>query len=229
MLGNRSFDHVLGYLKESGRGDVDGIGDAAWRSAHTNPGRGGGWIRTRCENSSFPILPTSATRSPFKSVLRPAARGQCGGLFRAMNGLRFPPRTLHSLWGTTARMMCLGVVVLILTQCKSASPWALATDPATRSQWTPAEESLSQLGNPSRGARLAAYFPWFPVPSPWNSFEATRSSSRRQKNGEQATMSLVLRRPEGLQLNAGPSALRSARRRRTRTSIRSDGSGPVLT
>ena len=39
LMENRSFDHVLGYLsRPGGRGDVDGIGDDAWRAAHANPG-----------------------------------------------------------------------------------------------------------------------------------------------------------------------------------------------
>jgi phospholipase C len=42
MMVNRSFDHLAGYLSlPGGRTDVEGIGDAAWRQAHANPGTHG--------------------------------------------------------------------------------------------------------------------------------------------------------------------------------------------
>src|SRR5207245_2187464 len=44
ILENRSFDHVLGYLsRESGRTDINGLGDDAWCAAHANVGPAGRW------------------------------------------------------------------------------------------------------------------------------------------------------------------------------------------
>lgn len=77
MMENRSFDHVLGYLRRvGGRADIEGIQDDAWCARYENPGRFGSYRPYPLKRMSIPDPPHE--RDPIAMQIRPAPSSAVG-------------------------------------------------------------------------------------------------------------------------------------------------------